>query len=690
MKKLIKPYAILILCLLVASGFLTGCITVKHTTVEMRDGVNLATDVYLPSSAMQPHGSILIRTPYNKNGVALLGLNWAKTGWPTIAQDVRGRYASEGNDTIFRNDHTDGPDTIAWIGNQSWSNGKVATYGGSALGIVQYLAAGERPADLACQYIEVATPNLYKYAMYPGGEFLKNLVEEWIKSQGATYILPELYAHENYTLDYWGNVTIDTKWSAVNVPAIHLGGWYDCFTQGILDGYMGYQHLAGPGAVGKSKLIMGPWTHGAFYTTKQGELTYPENSIDTISQPLFWSMANQYTMDTSTGYDQWPAVSYYVLGDVSTIDAPGNEWIYTNDWPVPSTSQSWYFQEHGQLQQTLPDDNPSITYAYDPTHPVPTVGGGNLEIAAGPYDQDSVENRSDVLVFTSPVLTQPYEAVGPVHAHLYVSSDCLDTDFTVKLTDVYPDGRSMIIADGILRMRSRDGTDHWEFMQLGTVYGIDVDLWSIAYIWNTGHRIRVDVSSSNFPRFLNNPNTPDGIYKNMTYRIAHNTLYLDSLHPSALILPEIPASPPSTSPNKPSTPVGPGSGKVGSSYNYSSSTVDPDGQDVSLLFNWGDGTSSGWLGPYASGALVTAGHSGKKRGMYNITVKAKDSNGTQSLWSDSFTISMPQEARFLNTGALQMLQRVMDRFPLLKKLCALPFFSQRFGKTPAFILPIDS
>jgi predicted acyl esterase len=530
-----------ILCLLVFSILLSGCVQQTSYMVPMRDGIHLATDVYLPKKSSS-HGVILIRTPYKKNTLfnVLTGISWANHGWPTVLQDVRGTYTSEGNDTVFQNDATDGLDTITWIANQSWCNGRITTFGGSALGIVQYLVAGEHPAALACQYMKVATPNLYKYGMYPGGEFRKNAVEEGMKSRGTSYVIPDIIANENSSSDYWLNFTIDDKWQQINVPAIHIGGWYDIFSQGTIVGFIGYQHLAGPGARGKSKLIMGPWTHAGASTTVQGNLTYPKNSIDNFSLDLFWQMAEEYTMNGSTAFDEWPAVTYYVMGDVDDSTAPGNEWRYADDWPLPCTERAWYFQADGTLQTVLPGNNAPFSYTYDPEHPVPTVGGNNLAIAAGPYDQRVVEDRPDVLVFTSPVLTMPYEATGPIKARLFVSSNCTDTDFTVKLTDVYPDGRSMLITDGILRMRNRNGTDHWELMEPGLVYQIEVDLWSTSYIWNTGHRIRVDVSSSNYPRCLNNPNTADGIYKNTTFTVAHNTLYLDSTRSSCLLLPEIP------------------------------------------------------------------------------------------------------------------------------------------------------
>jgi len=253
---------------------------------------------------------------------------------------------------------------------------------------------------------------------------------------------------------------------------------------------------------------------------------------------MFRDMVRLYVLNDTDKYSGWPTVSYYVMGDVDDANAPGNEWRYADDWPIPADDVSWYFQSDGLLTTEPAGMADPLMYTYDPMNPAPTVGGKNLYSPAGPYDQSSVENRSDVLVFTSDVLEKPFEATGPLKARLFVSSDCPDTDFTVKLTDVYPDGRSMFITDGILRMRNRNGQDHWEFIEPGSIYEVEVDLWSTSYIWNTGHRIRVQVSSSNYPRFLNNPNTVDGIGKNTTYTIAQNTLYIDMTHPSCIILPQ--------------------------------------------------------------------------------------------------------------------------------------------------------
>ena len=534
-----KKFVIIVSIILLFITLLSGCVQQSTYMIPMRDGINLATDVYLPNKNTQPHGTILIRTPYNKNLLFLIGRVSAQDGWPTVIQDMRGRYASEGIDTVFQNAHTDGPDTLTWIANQSWSNGKVATFGGSALGICQYYMAGANPPELSCQYIQVATPNLHKHAIYQGGEFRYQLIYKWLENQDSLHVLPELYNNENYSLDVWTNVSLEDNWQDINVPAIHIGGWYDIFCQGTIDGFIGYQYQGGPGALGESKLIMGPWTHGGANSNQQGELVYPDNCKDDFSNNLFWDMVNEYTMSQPGNFDEWPAVYYYVMGDVNDTNAPGNEWRSANNWPPSHVDKNWYLHENGLLSTDFPSDYESLDYNYDSSDPVPTIGGQNLNLPAGPCDQTSVESRDDVLVFTSDVLTEPYEATGPIIANLFVSSDCPDTDFTVKLTDVYPDGRSMLISDGILRMRNRNGADHWEFMENGEKYEIEIDLWSTSYIWNAGHKIRVAISSSNYPRFLNNPNTDDPIAKNSSYNIAHNTIYLDTTHPSCVILPEI-------------------------------------------------------------------------------------------------------------------------------------------------------
>lgn len=521
---------------------------IKETyMVPMRDGVHLATDVYLPYEGCPPHGCILIRMPYNKNNIQqyLNGQDynlaeWVNSGWPFIVQDERGYYASEGTPQIEPGGaYYDGYDTTVWIAAQNWSNGRIATWGRSAFGSNQYFMAGSTPPSLTCQYIGVASSNYHKEPGYPGGELRQYLLENWLPEN--LFLL--LCQMENSSENFWENMTLENKWQHINVPAIHIGGWYDMFPQGIIDGFMGYQYQGGEGALGKSKLIMGPWTHTQFGYNQSdaGDLTYPENQYDTFSRNMFCDMINQYTMDDPNHpFDDWPTVTYYTMGDVDNASAIGNEWRYSENWPIHAEETDFYFHENKLLSEDIPGDFSPIVFMYDPENPVSTIGGQNLLLDQGPKDQRSVEERDDVLLFTSPVLTQPLGVTGPIKARLFVSSDCIDTDFTVKLTDVYPDGRSMLITDGILRMRNRNGADHWEFMVPGEIYEIEVSLFSTSYVWNTGHQIRVAVSSSNSPRFLANPNTGDSIYnyyQNPTYAVAQNTLYIDSEHPSYVIFP---------------------------------------------------------------------------------------------------------------------------------------------------------
>jgi predicted acyl esterase len=631
--------------------------TKETVMIEMRDGIHLATDVYLPDGGSPPHGAILIRTPYNKNGTGAGG--YADNGWPSLVQDTRGRFQSEGVDTMFRDDHTDGYDTLEWIAQQNWSNGKVATIGGSATGIVQYLMAGTNPPALSCQYIGAATPNLYT-TIYPGGQFRKHMVESWLQGQGSSYVLPELWAHENYTMDFWTNVSLEDNWTDVNVPAFHIGGWYDCFCQGLLDGFMGYQYQGGSGAAGKSKLVVGPWTHAMFGQRLQGGLLYPENAQDAFSEGYWDEILDQYILGISDDFENRPTVYYYVMGDVTNPNAVGNFWRSGTDWPPSHVDDAWYFQENNALSTTSPGSTTPLMYTYNPNNPVPTKGGTNLDYLgvtlAGPYDQRSVENRADVLLFTSDVLTEPYEATGRIIAKLYVSSDCPDTDFTVKLTDVYPDGRSMLICDGIIRMRDRNGCDHWEFMTPGSVYEANVDLWSTSYIWEAGHRIRVAISSSNYPRYLANPNTVDGIYQNTETIIAHNTLYYDAAHPSCIYLPRYTGN---YAPLKPRI-SGPTKGEPGLEYTFTFNVTDPENEDYSLFIDWGDGTNSSWLGPFPSGHVETLTHSWSTKKIFAIKAKAKDINGAVSDWG-THNINIPFESIIKNPFLL----RLLERFPLL-------------------------
>ncbi|RME04551.1 MAG: CocE/NonD family hydrolase, partial [Deltaproteobacteria bacterium] len=361
----------------------------------------------------------------------------------------------------------------------------------------------------------------------------------WLDAIGESQNIAPILAHATYD-EFWHPVDLTNRgYEAVGVPGLHIGGWYDIFAQGTIDSFVGIEEMGGPGARGTQKLVIGPWTHAVFQQ-EQGDLTFPENATNWTDGDGYGDWFRHYLLGEENGAERAPAVTYYVMGDVDDPEAPGLEWRSTDRWPVASEPVPFYLHRNGSLSETPPEAGfSSTTYVYNPANPVPTLGGNNLLISAGPVDQRPVEDRSDVLLFTTGVFSEPIEITGRVSAVLYVSSSAVDTDFTVKLTDVYPDGRSILLLDGILRMRYREGFDREVFMEPGTIYEITVDLWSTSIVVNRGHRLRVAVSSSNAPRFDVNPNTGEPIGEATTMVVATQTLYHDARHPSRLILPVV-------------------------------------------------------------------------------------------------------------------------------------------------------
>jgi len=509
--------------------------------VAMRDGIQLATDVYLSETPGQ-WPAILIRTPYGKTSFLTPTSTfdeWVKAGYVIIVQDTRGRFASQGVDSLFLDDgwgaRQDGYDTVEWIAAQKWCNGKVGTLGASAFGVTQYLMAGSAPPHLVCQFVEIAATNLYSQAVYPGGAFLKNLAEGWITVQGGQALLPFITSRSRYDA-IWERVNLESRFSVVNVPIYHWGGWHDIFIAGTINGFVGIQNNGAAGGRGKQKLLVGPWTHGAWNRRLQGELNFPANSTqDDLKEARRWF--DYWLQGKDTGIMSEPPVKYYLMGAIEN-GAPGNQWRTEKDWPPPATATPFYFHHNGDLSTDKANAMPSSrSYQYDPKNPVETIGGRNLLMASGPFDQSRSEKRSDVLVFTTPVLAQPLEVAGKITAKLWAASSAKDTDFTVKLTDVYPDGRSMLIADGALRMRHRYSLWQEHFMTPDSIYAGEVDLWSTAMIFNKGHRIRVAISSSNAPRFEPNPNTGRPLRSDNETLVATNTIYFETTRPSHLVLP---------------------------------------------------------------------------------------------------------------------------------------------------------
>lgn len=511
----------------------------KATThmVAMRDGVKLATDVYLPGEGTDKYPVIVMRTPYNKNGGAGAAANATRRGYALVSQDMRGRFKSEGHHAIiFGNDgwgeHQDGKDTLEWVAKQPWCNGKIGSWGASALGITQNMAAPAAPDELKAQHVSVAFSDYYSQGAYQGGVFRTQLIERWLQFNGMVEKNLETFvAHPLYD-DFWKGLNSEAQAAKVRAPGVYFGGWYDIFLQGTINSFTAIHYHGGEGAKGKCRLVIGPIGHGQIT-----ELKYPANASQGPACADAFAWFDYVLQGKKNKAATEKAVHYYVMGDPTDVKAPGNYWRHVDDWPPPSRPTPFYFHADGTLSTRKPEGDASKTYSYDPKNPVPNIGGQELGVPLGPKDQRKVEDRPDVVLFSTEELKEPLEVTGRVSAKLFVSSDCPDTDFTVKLCDVYPDGRSMLVTDGILRARYHKSIEKESFLEPGQVYELNVDLWSTSLVFNKGHRIRVAVSSSNSPRFEANPNTGKPFRADKETRVARNTVHLSAKHASRIVLP---------------------------------------------------------------------------------------------------------------------------------------------------------
>ena len=530
------------LAVLLIGAFLAPVAAPETVMVAMPDGVELATDYFVPEGD-GPFPVIVARSVYGRAAGWHLAPELAKRGLALVIQDTRGRGTSKGEDRVFGDDgwgeRQDGADTVNWVLEQPWCNGTVGTWGMSALGIVQVLMAGATQ-KVKAQSIAVASSNFYGQVSYQGGVWRKSLIEGWTKSQKNTYIWEVWKAHPTYD-DFWAEYNAEARASKITAPALHIGGWWDIFGQGTLNNFTSRQHDGGEGARGNQKLIMGAWVHGP--VKEVGDLVMPDNfNYD------FGGYGNRFLDHWLLGEDNGimdePAVNYYTIGDVTRPDGPGNEWRTANDWPpFPTVETAYYLGADNRLgTEPATGDVKPYTYTYNPADPCPTHGGQNLLIPAGPFDQREQGQRADVVTFASDVLEAPLEIAGRVTARLWVSTDAPDTDFTAKLIDVYPDGREILMLDNIQRLKFRNGFTKADPLPPGGVGEITIDLWSISLIFDEGHRIGLHVSSSNYPRFEKNPNSGDDFPTDDNLRVANNAIHLGEAHPSALLLPVRPAT----------------------------------------------------------------------------------------------------------------------------------------------------
>jgi len=521
-----------------------GTVPTEHVMVEMSDGTKLATDYYLPEWP-GPYPVILARSCYGR-GINGTKDSFNERGYAVVVQDIRGTGESEGDTSIFyadgwRADYHDGLDTIEWIKQQEWCDGKIATYGGSALAMTQMLLA---PAsqDIAAQFMDMVPASLYGQVIYQGGVWRKSLAEGWLEhGVHQPEVAEEWKAHPTYD-EYWKYYNIGEKIADVTAPALLVGGWYDIFQQGTIEQFVLRQNEAGEGARGNQHLIMKWSTHGDDRPDLPIELN--QNRFDDmhVSQHRK-AFLDYYMMGIDMGYSKEPAVYYYVMGD-DAPGAPGMEWRTADTWPpFPIEETAYYLNAENALSTTAPETgaaSANASFAYDPANPFPTHGGANLLLPAGPFDQREVnKDRTDYLAFASSPLTEPLEIGGPVTVPLYVSTDAPDTDFTAKLVDIFPDGREILMLDSIQRVKFRDGFEEAAplLTSADEVVKVTVDLGHISWIFNTGHKIGLQISSSNYPRFEKNPNTGDDFPSEDNLRVANNTVHFSASQPSAVVLP---------------------------------------------------------------------------------------------------------------------------------------------------------
>jgi len=545
--------------------------------VPMRDGVELSANIFLPKAEGR-YPVILIRSPYGKgdekNGD---GLFYAGRGYVVVSQDCRGKGTSQGDWEPFANERNDGRDTQKWLLEQPWCNGSVGTAGGSYVGFTQWISAPNAGEHLKAMFPVVPLVDTYGDGVYidgalnlalmmgwgslvalrPGEQvvmftwkeqdwnkaFRTLPLNEWDRVLGRkVQYLRDWIAHPHFD-EYWAARSVRNQWQDITVPICAVGGWYDIFARSV------FEHVNAVRAKSRSDdarkhqhLIMGPWAHGISQDGKVGDLNFGKESVINL-RDLQTKWFDYWLRGEKTGADAWPAFRIFVMGS--------NQWRDEQQWPLERTEYTPYYfhsegaantaEGNGELTTAKPGQEQSDKFVYDPNDPVPTAGGCNLVgCPSGPRDQSQVEKRNDVLVFTGEELKAELEVTGPVKVILYAASTAKDTDFTAKLLDVHPDGRPFNLCDGIVRARYKNSKSGPGLIQPGEVYRYEIDLWVTSNVFLPGHKVRVEISSSNFPRFDRNLNTGEPFAAGTEFIRATQTIYHDKERPSHVLLPVIP------------------------------------------------------------------------------------------------------------------------------------------------------
>lgn len=512
---------------------LGGGYTYRREMVAMRDGVKLATAVFVPPGD-GPFPAVIIRTAYGIWAAALFEpATFANQGVAFITQDLRGDGESEGagtfDPTSFDNEINDGYDTIDWIAKQTWCNGRVGITGQSGHGFAAYMAYLARHPNLVTANTNISGGNAWLYWTFHNG-VTREMYNGWIPQRNV--VIPQWPRPTIKLFDHQAYGRVVTSAAQDNATAfIARTGWYDIFAESALDYFRDFA------ADGNVFIRVDAAGHG-----NMSGRSFPPRPV-----PPEWVLPNQVALlkDPAAARPASSRMLYYQMGDPTDPTAPGNCYKVTDVWPVPHTPVSYFMKADGSLDTTTPDNaTNALSFTYDPRNPVPSVGGDVfIHQGVGPRDQRELKERTDILRFSSAPLTQPLEITGKVLADLYVSSDVTDTTFTAKLVDVYPDGYEAVVRDSIIMGRFHKGFDQQHPLKKGEVYKLRLDMWSTSLVVNKGHRLAVHISSSNSPKYDVHPNTFAQVASFKDVPIATNKIHLSAAHASCIILPIVTPAP---------------------------------------------------------------------------------------------------------------------------------------------------
>lgn len=521
-----------------------GKVTEKRVMIPMRDGKHLSAWLYFPPGdgpwpAVFEQRYADIRSAGSRKAAA----KFAEGGFVIALVNYRGSHLSEGRWVGYRalawGELRDGYDICEWLAVQPWCTGKIGTYGGSQAGYAQNFLAVTQPPHLVAQYMTDTGLSLFHEGYRIGGvtrpERFKNMGKVARDPADSMALLEEWFRHPHYD-DYWRDEDCSLHFAKMNVPCFTIGSWYDFMCQGSVMSFVGRQHQAGPKSRGQQQLIIGPWLHGGYPKSNRiGELVYPTNAFfDVYAHMTRWF--NHYLKGEANGVEREGPVRYYVMGAAGEDGAPGNEWRTLPDWPPGADARSYYLQPGGGLGLSAPTvERAGTSYVSDPWHPMSIPGTA----FPGAKDARPFEQQAEVRTFTTEPLAAPVEWTGLVKVELFVSSTARDTDFIVRVSDVYPDGRSMLLMDYPRRARYREGFAAEKLLVPGEVAKLAFEVGWTSIIFNRGHRIRVTVASTGAPLYEPNPQT--GGRQTIEFPkdavVATNTVHHGKVHASRILAP---------------------------------------------------------------------------------------------------------------------------------------------------------